>query len=152
MTEENKKEKVLHTRITPDLEKQIREEASTLGISVSNLVRNILSNTFDLVENIVTDSAEITRSARRRSAPAGAGKQAQPVAEPDPAYGQPRVLGWQEAVLNLNAVCGRCNEILKKGSRAAIGIIDGYGPRPTICLICLKEITHENENSPVSHD
>lgn len=152
MTEDNKKEKVLHTRITPDLEKQIRQEASTLGISVSNLVRNILTNTFDLVENIVTDSAEITRSARRRSAHSGAGKQPYPADEPEPASGQPRVLGWQEAVLNLNAVCSQCNEILKKGSRAAIGILEGNGPRPTICLTCLKEITHENESNPDIHD
>lgn len=152
MTEDNKKEKVLHTRITPDLEKQIREEASSLGISVSNLVRNILTNTFDLVENIVSDSAEITRSARRRSASAGAGKQTRPVTEPEPAAGLPRVLGWQEAVLNLNAVCSQCNEILKKGSRAAIGIIDGNGSRPAICLTCLKEIIHENESNPAGHD
>ncbi len=145
MTEDRKKEKVLHTRITPDLEKQIREEASTLGISVSNLVRNILSNTFDLVENIVSDSAEITRSARKRSAQASAGKQSYSTAEPAPASQQLTILGWQEAILNLNAVCDQCNEILKKGGRAAIGIVEGSGRRPTICLTCLKEITHENE-------
>ena len=148
MTEDNKKEKVLHTRITPDLEKQIREQAGSLGISVSNLVRNILANTFDLVENIVTDSAEITRSARRRSAQPVSEKQAFSTPEPGPAFGQARVLGWQEAVLNLNAVCCQCNEILKKGSRAAIAIVEGNGPRPSICLNCLKEVTDENENSP----
>ena len=148
MSEDRKKEKVLHTRITPDLEKQIRDEASSLGISVSNLVRNILTNTFDLVENIVTDSAEITRSARRRSVQAVAEKQTSPAPEPDPAIGQGQVLGWQEAILNLNAVCCECNDILKKGSRAAIAIIEGNGPRPSICLTCLKEITHESEHSP----
>ncbi|MEW6079523.1 MAG: hypothetical protein AB1724_17080 [Thermodesulfobacteriota bacterium] len=143
MTEDKKKEKVLHTRISHDLEKQIREEAGSLGVSVSNLVRNILGNTFDLVENIVTDSAAITRSARRRSGLASAGKHA---SAPEPADTTYRVIGWQEAVLNLNAVCSQCNEILKKGSRAAIAIIEGSGPRPSICLNCLKEVSHENDN------
>lgn len=147
MAEDKKKEKVLHARITPDLERQIREEAGSLGISVSNLVRNILSNTFDLVENIVSDSAEISRSARKRPAQAADEEQAFSNAEPAPAgFAQPRILGWQEAIMNLNAVCHQCNKILKKGSRAAIGIIEGSGPRPALCLTCLKEITHENEN------
>lgn len=141
---EDKKEKVLHTRITTDLENQIREEASSLGISVSNLVRNILTNTFDLVENIVSDSAEITRSARKRSTPAKVDKPSRPGAAA--AFGQTRVLGWQEAILNLNAVCDHCNEILKKGSRAAIGIVENSGPSPFICLTCLKEIAHENDH------
>ena len=145
MEKDKKKEKVLHTRITPDLEKQIREEAGSLGISVSNLVRNILSNTFDLVENIVSDSAEITRSTRKRSAQETPAKQPFQAAEPEPTSGQPTILGWQEAILNLNAVCDQCNEILKKGNRAAIGIVEGNGRRPTICLTCLEEITHEND-------
>jgi hypothetical protein len=149
MTEDKRKEKVLHTRISHDLEKQIREEAGSLGVSVSNLVRNILGNTFDLVENIVTDSAAITRSARRRSGLASAGKHAS-VREPaDTAY---QVIGWQEAVLNLNAVCSRCNDILKKGSRGAIAIIEGSGPRPSLCLNCLKEMSHENDNDSGSNE
>jgi len=152
MTEDKKKEKVLHTRITPDLEKQIREEAGSLGISVSNLVRNILSNTFDLVENIVTDSAEISRSARRRSVQTAAGKQTNSTADPGSSPEQDYVLGWQEAILNLNAVCYQCNEILKRGSRAGIAIIEGKGPRPSICLTCLKEITNDSENNPDTNE
>ncbi|MDY6825148.1 MAG: hypothetical protein SWH68_15345 [Thermodesulfobacteriota bacterium] len=148
MTDDKKKERVLHTRITPDLDKEIRKQASSLGISVSNLVRNILGNTFDLVEDIVTDSAQITRSTRRGPAQAATKEQADPGVEPVPPAGQARVLGWQEVILNLNSVCDQCNEILKKGSRAAIGVIDGNGPRPTLCLTCLEEIAHEHDHEP----
>jgi hypothetical protein len=55
-----------------------------------------------------------------------------------------RALEWRETVLDLNAVCGRCNEILRKGSPAAVAIIEGNGYKPSICLHCLKEIAHEN--------
>jgi len=146
MTEDGKKEKVLHTRISQDLEEQIRKEAGSLGVSVSNLVRNILSNTFDLVENIVTDSADISRSARRRSAPPAAGTKPSGAVEPEPVSVPGRVLAWQEAVLNLNAVCSQCNTILEKGSRAAIAVVEGTGPRPALCLTCLEEIAHESQN------
>ena len=148
MTEDKKKEKVLHARISQDLEKQIRKEAGSLGVSVSNLVRNILANTFDLVEDIVSDSAALTRSKTGRPAPEAAEGRAHP--GPTGA-GQGRVLGWQEAVLNLNAVCAQCNGILKKGERAAIAVIDGNGPPPIICLTCLEEITHEDQDTADRH-
>ena len=151
MTEDKKKEKVLHARISQDLEKQIRKEAGSLGVSVSNLVRNILANTFDLVEDIVSDSAAMTRSKRDR--PLGpvtedSGRRDYP---PPGGPDQGRVLGWQEVVLNLNAVCAQCNGILKKGERAAIAVVQGGGPSPIICLTCLEEITHEDQDTVDPH-
>jgi hypothetical protein len=47
------------------------------------------------------------------------------------------VLAWQDAILNVNAVCDRCNGILQKGSRAGIGVRDQPGPRAIICPPCL---------------
>ncbi len=140
--EREKKERVLHTRIPESLDEEIRERSARLGISVSNLVRNALQNAFGLVEDIVADAASIGRSAR------GAGAQPAEPGRPDaPAAAAPgpgRVLGWQEAVLELNAVCDRCNAILTRGARAAIAIIEGTGPRPIRCLPCLKEVTDAN--------
>jgi hypothetical protein len=51
------------------------------------------------------------------------------------------VLGWQELVLNLNAICESCNEILPRGARAAIGVMGGPGKKPMICTACLEAIT-----------
>jgi hypothetical protein len=53
------------------------------------------------------------------------------------------VLGWQEAVLGVNAICVACNVILARGSRAAIAVVEGSGSRPIRCLACLEEISHE---------
>src|SRR2546427_8147322 len=66
--EKEKKEKVIHTRISESLDEEIRRRAGRLGLSVSNLVRNVLLNTFGLVEDIVADSASIARSAQRENA------------------------------------------------------------------------------------
>ena len=50
--EKPKKERVLHTRISDALDRELRDKAAELGVSVSKLVRNALLTTVDLVENI----------------------------------------------------------------------------------------------------
>lgn len=149
--EDDKKARVLHTRINEALEEEIKKRASTLGISVSNLVRNVLANTFGLVEDIVADSAEVARRARGEDRPpdaaprrpAGAGAPDVQVAVVDERA--PRVLGWQQVILNLNAVCERCNAILKKGTGACIGVTDGPGARPIVCLECVAKDVQQGE-------
>ncbi len=140
-SEREKKEKVLHTRIPESLDEEIRERSAKLGISVSNLVRNVLQNAFGLVEDIVADAASIGRSARGEpQAPGG-------TAAPDPRPLVGRVLGWQEAILELNAVCDRCNTILARGTRAAIAVIEGVGSRPIRCLPCVAEAAPRGSGS-----
>lgn len=139
MADEERKEKVIHTRVSEGLEEEIRERAARLGVSVSNLVRNVLQNTFGLVEDVVADAASISRSARGEAAH-GRERAAARRDEPAPAHDRPgRTLGWQEAVLSLNAVCDACNAILPRGSRAAIAIIEGNAPRAIRCLPCMEE-------------
>jgi plasmid stability protein len=116
------KERVLHTRIPESLDEAIRARAAGLGMSVSNLVRNVLANALEVVE------------AAAGLAPPAAARAATAV-----------VLGWQEAVLARNAVCDRCNDILPRGARAAIAVVepDGAGPRPIRCLPCIEELPHD---------
>lgn len=112
------KERVLHTRIPESLDEAIRARAAGLGVSVSNLVRNVLANALEVVE-------------------AAAGL------APPPRAAAAGVLGWQEAVLARNAVCERCNDMLARGTRAAIAVVDGAGPRPIRCVTCLEELDRE---------
>jgi hypothetical protein len=135
MTDE-RKEKVIHTRISESLDEEIRRRATGLGVSVSNLVRNVLLNTFGLVEDIMADGAEIARASRddARQPPTNRAAGASPEAAP--------VMGWQKIVLNLNAVCTQCNAILSKGKDAAVAVRDGDGPRTVICMSCLVEVTN----------
>ena len=131
--DDERKEKVIHTRISESLDEEIRRRATGLGVSVSNLVRNVLVNTFGLVEDIMADGAELARTSRDETQRMESSRPRAPAKEAP-------VLGWQEIVLNLNAVCAQCNSILNKGTEAAVAVRDGDGPRTVICKSCLAEV------------
>ncbi len=150
-----RKERVLHARIPESLDEAIRSAASELGMSVSNLVRNVLANALEVVEAATMHMParaaaaaasmrkEAARATESRSAGASdaAAATAATVAAPAAA---PVVLGWQEATLNLKAVCDRCNAILPRGARAAISIPEpASAPRVVRCLPCLEELTRD---------
>lgn len=125
-----KKEKVIHTRVPESLDEEIRVRAETLGISVSNLVRNVLKNAFELVEDVIVDGANIGRAAR--------GELDDDPSGPTPPAGPIKVLGWQELVLNLNALCDGCNDILPKGGQALLAVTDRPGAPPVFrCRACV---------------
>ena len=123
-----KKHKVLHTRVSERLDRDLKERASRLGLSVSTLVRNVLMNTFELVETVVVDSARIADSALDI---------ANPTAEQNQRSNT--VLGWQPVVLNINAICCQCNEILPKGTEGALAVHQSSSAK-AICLECLNKI------------
>lgn len=133
MTDEQdeRKKRVIHTRVPESLDRELREKASTLGVSVSNLVRNVLLNAFGLVGDIVADGARVAESART-AGPASFGEAAS------------GVIGWQELMLGVNAICVTCNNVLQKGSSAAIAVTEGPGARPVLCLTCLEELRDDS--------
>ena len=133
--DEEKKERVIHTRVPESLEAELRKRAQELGVSVSNLVRNVLGHAFGLVGDVVADSHAIARAARGEREKAGDGKPPIDV-PPDPS----EVLAWQAIVLGKNALCSRCNALLPKGSDAAIGVAEHGGGRVIVCKPCLEEL------------
>lgn len=135
-TYRQRKDRVLQARIPSHLDEELRERAEQLGLSVSTVVRNVLLNTFDLVEGVVADSAQLARAIQGRQAPS---LPAPATADTD-SNEDSGVLAWQEAVLNQNGICEQCNAILPKGSRAAIGLPARNRP-PLLCLPCLATLT-----------
>ena len=131
------KDRVLQARIPEDLDEELRGRAEELGMSVSNVVRNVLLHTFNLVENVVSDSAHIARAIQGRDAsPASASA----ATEPPDSHTEHDVIGWQVATLNRNGVCDQCNTILKKGQTAAVGV--PVQSRPVLlCLVCMDALT-----------
>jgi hypothetical protein len=123
------KDRVLQARIPEKLDEELRERAEQLGLSVSSIVRNVLTNTFSLVEDVVADSAQIAGALHdRKSSPS------------PPAETGSEVIGWQEAVLNQNGVCDSCNAILAIGERGAVGV--PVQTRPVLlCLDCLARLS-----------
>ncbi|HET9063534.1 MAG TPA: hypothetical protein VFO62_09625 [Candidatus Binatia bacterium] len=134
---DQRKERVLHTRVPESLDRHLKTRARGLGLSVSTVVRNVLLNTFGLVEDIVTDSTNIALALTGEDPSAdGVGRRRR---ENPPAgnHAPNDVVAWQEAVLNVNAVCEQCNTVLLKGARAAIGVRERPGPRSVLCPRCL---------------
>ncbi len=127
--EVEKKERVIHTRVPESLENQLRVRAEELGVSVSNLVRNVLNRTFGLVDGVVADSHAVAKAAR-----GGAPKRTPTTPSLDD------VLGWQPLVLGKNAVCSRCNALLPKGSDAATGVSEAGDSRFVICTDCVDQL------------
>ncbi|MCC6763412.1 MAG: hypothetical protein IT293_02005 [Deltaproteobacteria bacterium] len=141
---DERKERVLHTRVPPSLDDQLKQRARALGMSVSTIVRHVLLNTFGLVEDIVADSTNVALALGGQDPPAPrAGPARRGGTAARDAGGDDVVLGWQEAVLNLNAVCGRCNAVLRKGSHAAIGVGERPGSRAFLCRECLAALSKE---------
>lgn len=122
------KDRVIHTRVPESLEAELRERAHELGMSVSNLVRNVLGHAFGLVGDVAADAHAIARAAKGDR---------KPVVPPPPAAPATTsiddVLGWQPLVLGKNALCARCNAILPRGEEAAVGV----GTQLVICPACL---------------
>lgn len=135
--EAERKERVIHTRVPESLEAELRKRAQELGVSVSNLVRNVLGHAFGLVGDVVADSHAIARAARGERDRAE-GKRAAGSGEPPPDPAD--VLAWQPIVLGKNAVCSRCNDLLPRGRDAAIGVAEHGGGRVIVCPTCLEEL------------
>jgi len=130
---DQKKQRVLHTRVSEELDEELREKAAGLGVSVSNLVRNILLNTVEMVEDLVADSSSIARAASKDK----------PSKEP-PTTAQ--LLGWQDLQLHLNALCEVCNEVLPKGSQAKVAVFSAPTTPLFRCATCVdsnSEVTEE---------
>ncbi len=130
--EPERKERVIHTRVPESLEAQLRQRAGDLGISVSNLVRNVLGHAFGLVGDVVADSQKVARAARGETTSAAAPSSAAPAIED--------VLGWQPLVLGKNALCARCNALLPRGCDAATGVTETSATRIVICQPCVQEL------------
>lgn len=54
-----RKERVLHTRISDQLDESLRVAADELRVPVSNLVRNVLEDVFDVVESVTDNVGDL---------------------------------------------------------------------------------------------
>ncbi len=141
MTKKERKERVIHTRVPENLDTKLKDKAEGLGISVSKLIRHVLNNTFDLVDDIVADSAEVARSTQKVL------RTNSEEAKQQPEDSTTDIIGWQPVILNLNAVCQTCNVILPKGSQAFLGLEPGASKQSSIlCDQCIKELNNESSN------
>lgn len=139
----SRKDRLIQTRVPRNLESTLKREARRRGVTVSQLIRNILSSTFDLVEDvvadvdqIVTDSValahQVSRGARRLadSARSGAGTDS-----------LTQVEAWNRVIVNRDVQCSRCETEIGKGGEAYAGFAAQPGPiRAWLCSRCIEAI------------
>ena len=163
MDDRPRKDRLIQTRVPQDLESTLKDEARKRRLSVSHLIRNVLEDTFSLVDNVVTevdrvvtDSVEMAqtlkRDAQRLAATARGQTSHRERREPADADGGiasglassalADVYGFQELVLNREASCANCGATIARGTRAHLGMTDKRdAPRVWICQSCLDLIS-----------
>ncbi len=102
-----RKQEYLGARVPKVLREKILMRADMLGIPVSILIRNILT---DYIENLADEELP---SARLRE-PDGKNKKA-----------FDEVIGWEKLMLNKEVVCTCCTKQLNKGDEVVFGIVPG---------------------------
>jgi hypothetical protein len=130
-----RKDKLIQTRVAGDLGNTLREEAKRRRLSVSQLIRNVLEDTFTLVDDVVNETAKLAKTVRRdalriRDSAQGLTRSASesPLAE---------VEVWHSVVLSSATRCSRCRTSLGRGEPAVLGMSSDPAARPLwLCLNC----------------
>lgn len=151
--EDERKDRIIQTRVPKDLESTLKEAAEQQRVSVSHLIRNVLEDTFQLVDSIVNDSASlvehVTRDARQLAQSARNLTKSDRADKLTPARdggkeAQARLDGvaaWQEVVLNRACACINCGIGLSRGDPAFLGLNgDGDTPPVWLCKDCVQTI------------
>ncbi len=157
-TEDERKDRVIQTRVPKDLENTLKDAAERKRMTVSHLIRNVLEDTFKLVDGIVADSSalveNVARDARKlaasargeslkddASAPVTDGAAA--AGQQEPAVGNPldAVDAWQDVIVNRPGECAACGIALGRGKRAFRGISNQPGaPALWLCPACIEQL------------
>jgi hypothetical protein len=153
-----RKERVLHTRISQQLAEDIGRMADDLRVPVSNLVRNVLEEVFsvvetvsdnvgELIEDVMDEAGRARDRARRRHFHrrhhAESARGFEPGAHEEPRAREtarvdpPDVLGWQPLILARAAACADCAAPLVRGERAYVGVTASGPSALTLCADCL---------------
>lgn len=158
----------MHTRISEQLSDDIRRVADDLRVPVSNLVRNVLEEAFnvaetvtenmgDLIEEVIEDAERVGRrvqymakewseeaaaaaeEAETGFAPAADGDEPEPDEDPGPPRPEfPDVIGWQPLALNRITECSDCNRPMQRNERAFVGLARSGLSDTFLCRACFE--------------
>lgn len=143
-----RKDRVIQTRVPQDLEDSLRDAAKRERVTVSHLIRNVLEDSFRLVDGIVADSSQlvdnVARDARRLASAAKGQPRTPPAFVPADQGGTvarallESVDAWQEVLVNRPTQCTRCGTALPRGHKALRGLTtEPAAPVVWSCHDCL---------------
>ncbi|MDB4971296.1 MAG: hypothetical protein JWN44_6985 [Myxococcales bacterium] len=137
--EKERKDALVQTRVPDELSQTLRDAAKKNRVTVSQLIRNVLEDTFDLVDNVVSEAVSLGQTAKR---------DALKIAESAKGRGKPSAMtvaalenvdAWQGVKLNRDAQCARCGRLMTRGESALFGIGDD-AHKVWLCLSCGSQI------------
>lgn len=151
-----RKDRIIQTRVPQDLEATLKDAADQNRVSVSQLIRNVLEDTFNLVDNIVADSASLVDTVRRdaqriaasaRRNTAGPTRPAAQQAAGTDEFSTPtstaldEVDAWQDVIVNRPGQCAQCDTPLVRGQHAFRGLSSKAGAAPVwLCASCIEKL------------
>ena len=122
--ERERKDHVLQARVPESLHRDLIEQARRLRVPVSNLVRNILEDSFRMVTNLVDSGLDIAEIL-------SGGVDEKELSS---------VLGWQPMTANRRLPCARCGKEIEKGSEAFTSVVEPGKRAFVICGKCKCEL------------
>jgi hypothetical protein len=163
------KDRLIQTRVPERLETVLKEEAQKRRLTVSHLIRNMLEDTFELVDNVVAGAGDIAKdsaaiagqvaadagkiAATVRGAAEDASKLVSSVKDAVRSRGAApsrrraasvelgHVLAWNQVVVNQPVECVRCDTRINRGGAAHLGLSRDPAAAPTwLCPDCLTRL------------
>ena len=146
-----RKDRIIQTRVPKDLESTLKDAAEMKRVSVSQLIRHVLEDTFTLVDGIVADSASlidhVARDAKQLAESAkGLSKKPSPTKPAAQGGTEARALlddveAWQDVIVNKPTHCLQCGVELKRGDKGFRGLSGTPGAAPAwLCGNCIKAL------------
>ncbi len=137
---DDKKERVLHTRVPAVLEAELKRFAQNLRVPVSNLVRTILEDAL-----VVADAAGDRVEERLRNAATSIQTEREKLRRKIKLDPLADVYAFQDVRVAQETHCAKCDVVLEPGTSAHLGLIDpdvsGGVARIFVCNECMKEKT-----------
>jgi hypothetical protein len=146
-----RKDRIVQARVNESLDERLKEEAARRRLPVSQLIRNLLEDTFSLVGNVVDNVDTIARDAVDLGRQAGddaarlmrnaqSNRPDAPVNDDVDEDAIAHVFAWQGVVSNTAQSCARCGRGIARGDEAFVGLTDQKGPRAWICGVCREQL------------
>ena len=138
-----RKDRLIQTRVPRHVEETLKREARRRRVTVSQLIRNLVEDAFQLVDGVVADVDQIVADSVSLARSVGAtarriaGRRGAPPAVA-PGADLSHVDAWSEVVLQRPAPCAGCGVRLPRGGRAFAGLSGAPGAaRAWLCSLCI---------------
>ena len=130
MPADERKDSIIQARVPEELSEQLQKEAKRKRVTVSQLIRHVLEDTFDLVDDVVATTRNLGEVVKRdalRIAESAKGQRPLSAREPGLKYEARSELldtvdAWQDVIANREVVCAKCGNAIARGERALLGL------------------------------